>query len=203
MAELPPLQYSLREQIASHLRNEILAGQFKENERLREEMLSKRYKTSRGPVRDALLQLSKEGLLIGQPNRGVRVRPSTHGKVRELMVRLRREIETFALDILFKDITKEDLVLWASYLKKFREACRSSNIVEVVEFDLAFHRSIVGKVGQEDLLSVWTPLITHLFLPYSRHERLLDSYDEHMAIVNAIKKRDKKAAMKLLMDNIQ
>jgi len=197
------LHHSLREQIVNHLRNQILAGQFKEGEPLREEIFSKQFEISRGPIREAFLQLTQEGLLIAVPNRGVRVRAKVKGAVRKHMVRLRRDLEQFALGQLFKDITKQDIEVWESYNNKLKEACDSANISEVVENDLAFHRSIVGKVGNEDLLSVWMPLINHLSLPYERHRNLIESYHEHKAIVDAIKEGNKAEALSLLKNNIQ
>ena len=58
---------SVREQIADQLRNEILANLFAANEPMREAALAERFGTSRGPIRDVLLQLSQEGALVYKP----------------------------------------------------------------------------------------------------------------------------------------
>jgi DNA-binding GntR family transcriptional regulator len=42
-----------------------------------------------------------------------------------------------------------------------------------------------------------------MLLPYSRHKDLLESYEEHRAIVQAIKDRNLKAALAALVGNIQ
>lgn len=59
----------LREQIVEKLRTEVLSGRLPEGSPLRETELSQRYGVSRGPVREALQQLTCEGILLGQPNR--------------------------------------------------------------------------------------------------------------------------------------
>ena len=60
---------SIREQIAEHIRSDIFSGKLDEGEQLRETPLAERFGVSRGPIRDVLLQLSQEGLLISKPNK--------------------------------------------------------------------------------------------------------------------------------------
>src|SRR5215472_4225062 len=64
---------SLREQVAAHVRRDVLSGHLETGERLREVELAERFGVSRGPVRDALLQLTHEGLLVLQPHCGAKV----------------------------------------------------------------------------------------------------------------------------------
>ena len=67
---------SVRDQIAQQLRADIINGVLIENTKLKEQELAKRFGVSRGPVRDVLLQLSKEGLLVSKNNCGVSVNSS-------------------------------------------------------------------------------------------------------------------------------
>jgi len=102
---------TIREQIAHRLRNEVLAGRFSQGEPLREAKLAKRFGVSRGPIRDALLQLTQEGLLTGQPNVGVKVSQSPSEAIRPLVVELRKQIEGYALAAIFNSTVFEALVL--------------------------------------------------------------------------------------------
>ena len=76
-------------------------------------------------------------------------------------------------------------------------------MAEVVEHDMAFHRHVVENGGGGDLVAVWVPVVTHMMLPYSRHRDLMDSYREHEAVVEALGRGDKAAALKCLRANIQ
>jgi len=65
-----PLNRGLAADIARRLRTAIVHGYFGPGERLREEALAKSLGVSRGPVREALSQLEREGLVVIQRNRG-------------------------------------------------------------------------------------------------------------------------------------
>ncbi len=202
MADTPIVHHTIREQIATHLRKEVLSGQLKEGEPLREQELAERFGVSRGPIRDALLALTKEGLLLAKQNRGVTVRrPSP--VLRPLVVALRRQVESFALDAIFDGIAPEDLKFWEENLRHFRTACSAANMPAVVEHDMAFHRSIVERLEDGALLAVWLPIVTSMMLPYSRHSDLIESYNEHHAIYEAIRAGDRDAAVQRLKANIQ
>ena len=71
---------TIREQIADRIRADVLSGRIEPGTSLREVLLAKKYGVSRAPIRDALLQLSQEGLLVAKPNCGVKVgeAPATH-----------------------------------------------------------------------------------------------------------------------------
>lgn len=202
MAKAPLVHRTIREQVATHLRHAVLAGQLGEGEMLREEPLAQRFGVSRGPIRDALLQLTQEGLLVAEQNRGVRVR-CPDPTIRPLVVETRRNIEGFAIEKLCASGDKETLAFFAENLKRFRSACQSGDMTEVVEHDMAFHRQIVECGGGSDLVSIWVPVLTHMMLPYSRHRDLLESYREHEAIVDALRAGDPEQARERLWVNIQ
>jgi DNA-binding GntR family transcriptional regulator len=203
MSRTPLLHRTIREQIVSHLRTEVLTGELIGGQRLREQPLAERFGVSRGPIRDALLQLTNEGLLVACQNRGVHVRESPGEATRPLVVDLRRRVETFALDAIFDGVGPHDLDFWQENLQSFRAACQQRDMPRVVEHDMAFHRSIVERVGDQGLTAIWLPVVTHMMLPYSRHRDLLESYQEHRRILTAIKAGDRSLAIERLRHNIQ
>ena len=80
MEKVPTVHRTIREQVAAHLRYAVLSGELGEGEALREQPLARHFGVSRGPVRDALLQLTQEGLLVAEQNCGVRVRVHVVGE---------------------------------------------------------------------------------------------------------------------------
>jgi DNA-binding GntR family transcriptional regulator len=203
MNRTPILNSSVREQIVSHLRTEVLTGQLSGGERLREQHLAERLGVSRGPIRDALLQLTNEGLLVAQQNRGVHVRETPGAAIRPLVVNLRRQLEVFALESIITDVTAHDLEFWRANLHSFHAACKRQEMSGIVEHDIAFHRSIIERVGDDGLTAMWLPVVTQMMLPYSRHKNLLESYREHRNILHAIEAGDRALAVEYLQQNIQ
>src|ERR1700719_3207252 len=67
---LHPAERSLRQQVATSLRDAILSGSLKPGQRLVEKQISQGMHTSRGPLREALRQLEQEGLVMSFPYRG-------------------------------------------------------------------------------------------------------------------------------------
>lgn len=179
---------NVRDQITDRLREEIMTGKFREGEPLREIPLSERFAVSRGPIRDAILQLTQEGLLVGQPNKGVKIAKTWDATLRPLMSEIRFKIESIAAMELLKMSNREEIILSLQRnLRLFELACRDEDMPAVVQLDLEFHRIILSNCGHQGLEFVWRPLMGGIRLPYSRHRALLESHREHKAILEAIK----------------
>jgi DNA-binding GntR family transcriptional regulator len=63
----------LRDQVYRLIRDDLKAGELEPGQRIVEGELAERYRVSRTPVREALLQLSQDGLLTAAPDRGYAV----------------------------------------------------------------------------------------------------------------------------------
>ena len=197
------LYTTIPEQIVEQLRIEILSGQLVEGESLKAQELSERFGVSRGSIRTALMQLTQEGFLISNPNKGVKVAGESSNEIRPLLMALRRRIETFALMRIFNNITKEDLNNWKEILERLKKACEQGDVEAAIEHDMEFHRSIILKQGGRDILAVWIPIVVRKRMRYSRYRNLIDSYKEHRKIYEAILARDKNKAIKSLKANIK
>lgn len=193
---------SVREQIADQLRNEVLSDQLQAQQPLREVELAERFGVSRGPIRDALLQLTQEGAVAYAPNRGVRVGTPAADEIRDLLVTLRRQIESTALEQVFDQLTPQDDDLWREMLDRLHHACQRQNVSAIVEHDIAFHRSLVLRTGSPDLEAIWLPITVRMRLKYSRHRDLMEVYNEHARIVEQILRRNLKSAVRLLVRHI-
>ena len=193
---------NLQEQVASHLRRRIFSGQLAPGTPFREQLLAEEFGVSRGPIRDALLTLTKEGLLHARPNIGVRVAEEPAAFKRAVIVRLRREIESSAMGAWFETMDQGLLTGFGANLADYRQACGGTDFGQVVELDMAFHRLLVEFPDGGSLVDVWLPVISRMYLRHSRHRVLMDSYYEHQAIVSAMQAGDKNKAVELLMHHI-
>ncbi len=196
------LVLGLREQLAERFRARILAGTLAPGEPLREEPLARELGISRGPLRDTFLQLTQEGLLVARPFAGVRVADAPSPFKRRTLVRVRRTLEADALDRWFQHPTPDLPDRLARNLADYEPACRKEDLESVVALDMAFHRRIVASADGGSLVPVWLPVISRMFLRYSRHHSLVESFQEHRGIVDAIRDGDRKAALRRLRDHI-
>jgi DNA-binding GntR family transcriptional regulator len=195
---------SLREQVADHLRRDVLAGDLSPGDHLREVELAGRFGVSRGPVRDALLQLAQEGWLVLEPHCGAKVAGPAPEALLPLIRAQRRMIEAFALRLFFKDINPGDFATWDEILEKMRAACEREDYPAIVLQDIALHLSFMERAGQPELLDLWLPLVARMRFAYANYYRnALEIYDEHKAIIDAFRRRDLKAAVKALETNIK
>ena len=192
---------TISEQIAQQLRSEILSGQIAEGAPLTGEKLAKRFGVSRGPIRDAVMQLTHEGLLVAEPNVGAKVATGPSEATHRLVIRVRRLIETFALASIFEQLTDEDTRQLGEILDRLRAACERDDLLGLVGHDMMFHRSILERTGDRDLMAIWRPIVVRMMLRYSTHRSLMETYEDHRLIYEAIRTRDKKAALKALSNS--
>lgn len=199
----PEIYRTLPEQIAARLRQDVLSSKLKPGDPLREIDLSERFGVSRGPVREAFRQLTQQGLLVLEPNKGVRVAQNPSVEVRPLVVELRRTIERFVLESIFKKITESDIELWEEILADIRRACELNDVDALTEHDLRFHQAIIQSHDDKDLFALWQPIAMRMMMHYNRLVDIMDSYREHERILDAIRAGDRAAAVEALTANIQ
>lgn len=196
----------LREQIVEQLRSDVLAGRLPDGTPLRETDLSERFGVSRGPIREALQELTHEGVLVAEPNRGVRVAPAAPDSIRELVVPIRRTIETYALRLFFDWINEHDFAVWDEILRRLEAACQERDYTAIAEHDMALHRSFLNRADRPELLAIWSALVApvrrHFQQSYSTYDDPMDIYAEHRALIATFHRGDLEAAAVELEKNI-
>lgn len=192
--------------IANQLREEILSGRIEVGSRLTEAGLSKRFGVGRGLVREAVQTLSLQGLLVSRPNRGAIVAPEAPREIRNLIVPIRRTLEVYALQLTFDELHEEDFILWEEILQRMQDACERRDYHAIAEADIAFHRVLVKRAGQPDLILIWETLVGrirfHFRRTQRRYENAMEIYEEHRAILESFRGQDLASATRLLKEKI-
>jgi DNA-binding GntR family transcriptional regulator len=196
----------LRSQVADRLRDDILSGRLKPGEKLAETNLVKRFGVSRAPVREALVQLTQEGLLVGQANRGVRVTRPASNELQELFLPIRSMLESFALKRCYPKLTDEHFLRWTEILARMKSACQSRDFAATAETDIAFHRLIIELAGEPDVMQLWNSLVGRLRVyfqcSHNTYARPLDIYREHKGILDVFRAGDLDASLAILLQNM-
>lgn len=194
------------EQIVEQLRMEIITGRIEEGTPLREVSLAERFHVSRAPIREALKQLSHEGMVESKPNCGMRVAPSLSDSMQELIIPLRQTVESFALKSIFADLNESDFEEWESILEEMKTACENGDNSQIAELDIKFHQSIVAKSPEQGLMTIWITLVSrlrrHFLEGFQKPNNPMKIYYEHAAIVAMFRSGKLDAAVQVLISNI-
>jgi DNA-binding GntR family transcriptional regulator len=191
-----PSSRVLGEHIAEQLREAIVTDRLKAGQRIVEREIAEAMQTSRGPVRDALLLLENEGLVVRYPHRGSFVAELTVKDVEEIYS-LRQTIESLALKYLIKRATSEELDELDDLVQQMADKVETGyRLSEATELDLAFHRALCRLSGHGRALAAWEALSgqTRILLLSHRIRNPRDfqerAVDWHRRLVDAIRKRD-------------
>src|SRR5210317_954209 len=133
---MTPINRTIREQVTDQIRDDVVSGKFPAGQALRESELAERFGVSRGPIRDAFLQLSQEGFLAYQANRGVTVRQPPAAENRDLIVSLRQQIECFVIRRGLDQLRSSGAASLAAALRDLKSACASADVAAVARCDM-------------------------------------------------------------------
>jgi len=194
---------TIREQIAGRLRSDILAGNLERGSKLREQQLAERFGVSRGPIRDVLTQLTQEGLVTSEPNCGARVSDVAAEWMQPLVVKVRREIEIFALRKSIETIGDAEIAKLDSLVEDLGRAGDKGDMALVAELDIGFHECLLECAGEPDLVAIWLPIVTRMILHYTRLKDREEIHAEHLAILDAVRERNIEQAIKALEENVR
>lgn len=162
MALKPIRSTTLKQQVVESLRKAIFDGTLPLGESLRELHLARDLKVSQPTIREALLELEKEGLVVRTPNVGTAV---TNMTSRELAERLtvRAELETMACVLAAQQMGEAEFAELHWLLDKLGQTTAANNYHESAQADLEFHRYIWRCSGNEILAQTLDRITAPLF----------------------------------------
>jgi DNA-binding GntR family transcriptional regulator len=132
-----PATRLLREQIYEQLRADILECRLSPGAEIREGELALRFGVSKSPVRDALMHLQREGLVLTLPRQGYRVSSVSLADVDD-MFHLRAALERACMERIVRHATDEQL----KTLDRFRRFDAAEWAGGFIEYNRSFHRAL-------------------------------------------------------------
>jgi len=203
---IPPRPY-LRDEVYKQLRQHVmeLASAISEPIPIREVDLARRLGVSRTPVREALNRLQQEGMVDAMPHRGFMVAPTT---LEEYLcwLEIRETLEGVAARRAAAAISAEGI----AYLRGLftgidAGAARKVTDAAYLDANAKFHAKIIEEAG--------AGVLTRLAKAYDylgsarravRGLRLIErSLDQHMAIIDALERRDGEEAERLSREHVR
>lgn len=179
---------SLREQVLQDLRAQIVSGRVEGGHVFSVPALASGLGVSTTPVREALLELQRQGLVTPRPNRGFQVAVPSTSEMLE-MLELRELLETYALERL---AAQEDKDLSALYeiAEQISEAVKKNDQVAYVVADREFHLGLVNRTGVAKLTTFIGDLRDNMRLIGLQTEqgriRQKESVSEHFQLLDQL-----------------
>jgi DNA-binding GntR family transcriptional regulator len=141
---------TLVESVAEAIRESILSGRFAPGDRLVEAELARELHVSRGPIREALGLLGKDGIVVHEPRRGKFVQALTPRLIDEVYS-LRLLLEPFAAERVIEQLDDEGRGQLKAALANIAEAASAGDERLLAQADVAFH-DLLYELADHDLL---------------------------------------------------
>ncbi|MER7370218.1 GntR family transcriptional regulator [Nonomuraea wenchangensis] len=196
---------SLREQVAQALRAALIAGEMRPGVVYSAPVLAAQFGVSATPVREAMLDLAKEGLVEAVRNKGFRVTELSDRDLDEL-TELRRLIEVPTVARLAGTMEAAAFERLRPIAEEIVVAGEAGDLLAYVDADLRFHVELLALSGNARLVSVVRDLRNRARLyglsQLSERDALGDSAREHLALLDALAGGDGEAVARLMDEHI-
>ena len=192
--------------VVEEVRAAILQGEYAPNQRLIETDLCERFSTSRFIARAALQELSAQGLVEFQRNRGARVRDISLDEAIEI-TQVRKLLEGLQAARAAERISKTEAATLRAIVKDMRAAVSSAEPLRYSDLNARLHAAIRDIAAHQTSARLLRQLrdqtVRHSFSLSLVPGRALVSLPQHEAIVAAVTARDPVAAEQAMQEHLQ
>lgn len=144
---------SMRSQVIHALRAALVSGQMMPGELYSAPALAARFGVSATPVREAMLELVKEGLVETVPNKGFRVRALSDRELDEITeMRLLLEVPTTVKVI--GRASAADLAGLRTLAQGIVDVAQDKDLIAYIEQDRQFHLALLALAGNAELVTL-------------------------------------------------
>lgn len=148
----------LRDEVVGAIERAVSLGTIAPGQRLVESEIARQMGISKAPVREALRELERLGLVVSYPRRGTFVSEITPVVVSEAFS-LRAALEVYAGRLALQHLTEEDVRQMESLLEEADATLHDQHaILQRVELDLSFHDQLFRLSRHKLLQEAWTNL---------------------------------------------
>jgi DNA-binding GntR family transcriptional regulator len=199
---ITPLEKAnLRERVLRALRAAIISGELTPGEVYSAPSLAATFGVSATPVREAMLDLAKENLVVVVPNKGFRVTVVDEEQLDQITA-IRRLLEPPVVAEVTDLIPAEDFAGLRQLAQEIVDGARAGDLAQYTEADREFHLRLLGYSGNQRLVDLVAELRgqTRLVGLASLLDRgyLVSSAREHLDLLDLMERRDA-AAVEIFM----
>lgn len=197
---------SLRQQVATSLRASLIAGEMVPGVTYSSAALAQRFGTSATPVREAMLDLIKEGLVIAMPNKGFRVvqlDARALDEMREMLLLL--EVPTAGR--IAATVTAGQVACLRVHAQAAVLAARGRDVATYVEEDRQFHHHLLELSTNSRLVEIVDQLRSRIWMYGMERLEMRETLDlaaaEHLELLDALEQNDRRRAERVMKRHLQ
>jgi DNA-binding GntR family transcriptional regulator len=183
------------------IRLSILSGQWQIGELYNEKAIAADLGISRTPVREALLELASQDLIIFMPRRGLMLNRFTRRDVDEIF-ELRKAIELASVEKIANTSPLPDLLAIEESLLEQRKAVKQKDYMAFMEADRKFHTSFTTLTNNRRMISIIENIRDMIQVmgikALSVEGRAVKVIEEHQAIFKVVKEGHAKEARNVM-----
>lgn len=198
------IEKNLRENIYHNIKSEIVRGTYKNVDRLNEKDLVNKYKVSKAPVRDALIELCNEGVLRSIPRYGYQIVNYSDDYLKGI-IRFRKIVEIKYLDLFWESLGEKEIYNLESLHTSQTTDVDKEQIENYWKSNQDFHLKLASfykdEYFYENLKNAMTKQMVVFAQFYWDHwdKSVFNLYShQHDAFIQAIKEGDREKAFKEL-----
>lgn len=204
LPSVPP-RVSLREQVTEALRAALVSGALRAGVVYSAPGLAERFGVSATPVREAMLDLAKAGLVEAVPNKGFRVTELTERDLDEYTA-IRALLEPPTVAQVAATVSRERIEELRPLADQVVAAAVRKDVLAYVEADNAFHLALLGLAGNAHLVEVVRDLRYRSRLygvpGLAERDELEPSARQHLALLDVVAGGDARAAEALTREHL-
>lgn len=194
------------DQVFEVLRQHIVTGELRPNQRLIESEIAKELGVSRTPVREALKRLEVNGYVSTLPGGGLIVTEHSTEQI-QCLFEIREALETMAIKLACDHVTEEQINKAEEYYIHSLEAIRNGDIDRYIGLHGSFHEELYAPCGNEQLLSLvrmfryqyFDRRLARVYTPRDWHTQI----EHHSRILKAVRERNARRAEKALQRHLR
>jgi DNA-binding GntR family transcriptional regulator len=201
----PRAAASVTDGIVDAITTAIVERRLMPGTKLVEQQIADIFEVSRTVVRQALNQLSRDRLVTLEPSRGAFVATPSIDEARQVF-QVRRLIEAGMVRQLAAQITDRQVDQLRAHLRDERQAVARSDVSGRTRLLADFHVVLARLLGNEVLAELIADLLSRsqlIALMYQSSHSAEHSQHEHVDIVDALARRDGRAAARLMEQHIE
>lgn len=222
MGLLTSKKKKLADIVIDEIKRMILEGELKEGDKLpNQNMFSEQLGVSRPSLREALHTLTLMGVIEQKPGAGTILKSDktdlweqsppppllSDSRATLELIEARKELETLMIRLTVERITDEEINEIDGIIQRMKVSIENEDIGEYLKEDVKFHYHLANASANRYMIHMFVTIrnLMEEFMEetFSVLPRLgPDSYEAHVAIFEAVKKRDKKKAMKEVAGHI-